>query len=594
MMIGRRPLCAFGTVLLALTLAGSTALPAQQTVSGRWRVLIPDFQPINDEDDDFGKDLADELRDLIDDMLRNRAVDEDDIKDALKKYGLKMEGLTCNDARALALQENYQVVLCARYAGTKEAWQIQDIKFVLSETGEEFEVDPIMSADKMEEEAARQIVQAFELFNEQTRVAIFCGEEAQSLNWENALGHCDRALELNPNSNTTRYTRAFVLKETERYEESLAEVQRLLVRDPYHQSALSLGGFLASNLDGQEALARDFYNRYLEQDPMNAAVRMRVAFDLAQQGGDPLGGMLIIEQGVALDPGNISFYEQLGNFAFAGAERVRSEAQAADPDGDGLTPEVREIYGKAIAAYERVFLEKGEEMSVSQLRNVVAAQLTLGNLAEAIEFGERAVASHPEEASLRDIYSRALQESGRITEAIAALAAIEEIDPDWPDLHLRMADMLIREGHVEEAVPVLETAVAKGTEPDRAANMIFAYAFNNYIQPEVKNYPRFIDLIQLAEQFEVSTTTREQYEFFHAYTLYEYADDLQAPEAADDAARLASANLTLPMFREALVHFQRGKGHTDRTEGLQYELRVQNTRDYIDIQERLIERASRR
>ncbi len=593
-MIGRRPLCAFGTVLLALTLAGSTALQAQQTVSGRWRVLIPDFQPINDEDDDFGKDLADELRDLIDDMLRNRAVDEDDIKDALKKYGLKMEGLTCNDARALALQENYQVVLCARYAGTKEAWQIQDIKFVLSETGEEFEVDPIMSADKMEEEAARQIVQAFELFNEQTRVAIFCGEEAQSLNWENALGHCDRALELNPNSNTSRYTRAFVLKETERYEESLAEVQRLLVRDPYHQSALSLGGFLASNLDGQEALARDFYNRYLEQDRMNAIVRMRVAYDLLQDGDDPLGAMLIIEQGVDLDPDNLDFYEQLGGFAFAGAGRVRREEQAADPDGDGLTPEVRELYGKAIAAYERVFLERGEEMLVSQLSNVVAAQLTLGNLAEAISFGERAVASHPEETSLWAIYSRALQESGQISEAVAALASIEEIDPDFPDLHLRMATMLVGEGRVEEAVPVLHVAVEHGTEPDRAAYVIFRYIINNYVQPDVKNFPRFIELIPLAEGFEVSVPRREEFEFWHGYALFSYALELTAPEDAEDAVRLASANRTLPMFQEALLHLQRGKGHGDRTPGLLYEQRVDNALQFIDIQERIIERASRR
>ena len=96
------------TVLLALTLLGSTALQAQQTVSSRFRVLIPDFQPVNDEDDDFGKDLADELRDLIDDMLTHSAVDEDDIEDALKQFDLDMEDLNCIVARQLAQQNNYQ------------------------------------------------------------------------------------------------------------------------------------------------------------------------------------------------------------------------------------------------------------------------------------------------------------------------------------------------------------------------------------------------------------------------------------------------------------------------------------------------------
>ena len=480
-MIGRRPLgVAWVPVLLALTLSGNTALQAQQTVSSRFRVLIPDFQPMNDEDDDFGKDLADELRDLIDEMLTHSAVDEDDIKDALKQFDLDMEDLNCITARQLAAQNNYQVVLCAQYAGSKEAWQIQNIRFVDSGTGEVFEVDPVMSADKMEKEAATEIVQRFALFVEQTRVAVFCRDYAQSQQWENALQNCDRALELNPNATTSRYTRANVLRQVERYEESLAETQRVLEHDPFHQDALYLGGFLAVTLENNE-LARGFYNRYLELDPTNAAVRMQVAYDLAQQ-GDPIGGIQILEEGIAVTPDNIDFYEQLGNFAFMGAENARREAQS---DGsDGMTAEVAELYRKAIAGYERVFLEKGEEMLVSQLRNVTAAQLTLGNVDEAIAFGERAIASHPEEAGLRAIYAEALHESGQITEAVAALAAIEEINPDWPNLHLRMANWLIEDGRVDEAVPVLHSAVAQGSTPDAAANMIFAHAYSTYVQPQ--------------------------------------------------------------------------------------------------------------
>jgi len=590
MMIRRSPLFSCVTVLFALTLLGSTALQAQQTVSSRFRVLIPDFQPLNEEDDDFGKDLADELRDLIDDMLTHSAVDEDDIKDALKEYDLKMEGLNCTTARQLALQKNYQVVLCARYAGTKERWEIQRIQFVDSGTGEVFEVDDVLSADKMEEEAAREIVQAFALFVEQTRVAIFCRDYAASQQWENALQNCDRALELNPSSNTSRYTRANVLRQTDRHEEALEETQRVLEYDPYHQNGLLLGGFLASNIDGQEDLARDFYNRYLEQDPTNASVRVNVAYDLAQQ-GDALGGMLIIEQGVELDPDNVAFYEQLGNFAFAGAERVRREA--ALDGSDGLTAEVRELYGKAIAAYERVFLDKGEEMLVSQLRNVAAAQLTLGNQAEAVSFSERAIASHPEEASLRDVYARALYESGQISEAVTALSAIEEIDPDWPNLYLRMASWLIEDGRIDDAIPALESAVAHGATPDRAATPIFNYGLVNYVQPDVKNFPRFIELIPLAEGFEVSVPRREEFEFWHGYALFPYGVEISAPEDAADAERLASANRTLPMFQEALLHFQRGEGHAGRTEGLAWEQRVENVRAYIEIQERLIARANR-
>ncbi len=583
-MIGRSPLFSCVTVLFALTLLGGTALQAQQTVSSRFRVFIPDFQPLNEEDDDFGKDLADELRDLIDDMLTHSAVDEDDIKDALKEYDLDMEDLTCITSRQLALQKNYQVVLCARYTGTKERWEIQRIQFVDSGTGEVFAVDNIVSAEKMEEEAAQQIVQSFELFVEQTRVAIFCRDYAQSQQWENSLQNCDRALELNPTSITSRYTRANVLRQTERYEESLEETQRVLEYDPYHTNALLLGGFLASNISGQEDLARDFYNRYLEQDPTNASVRMNVAYDLAQQ-GDALGGMLIIEQGVELDPDNIAFYEQLGNFAFAGAERVRREA--ALDGSDGLTAQVRELYGKAIAAYERVFVDKGEEMLVSQLRNVAAAQLTLGNMTEAASFSERAIASHPEEASLRDIYARALYDSGQISEAVTALSAIEEIDPDWPNLHLRMASWLTEEGRIEDAVPVLESAVAHGATPDQAANMIFSFAYSNYVQPQEKNYSRFIELVLLAKEFEVGLEAREQYDFWHGYSIFTLAIEAQTAED------VAGANRSLPMFRQALGLFQEGKGYADRTASIEYQVYVDNTNTYIEIQDAIIRRANR-
>ena len=583
-MIGRSPLFSCVTVLFALTLLGGTALQAQQTVSSRFRVFIPDFQPLNEEDDDFGKDLADELRDLIDDMLTHSAVDEDDIKDALKEYDLDMEDLNCITSRQLALQKNYQVVLCARYTGTKERWEIQGIQFVDSGTGEVFAVDNILSAEKMEEEAAQEIVQSFELFVEQTRVAIFCRDYAQSQQWENSLQNCDRALELNPTSITSRYTRANVLRQTDRYEDSLEETQRVLEYDPYHTNALLLGGFLASNISGQEELARDFYNRYLEQDPANASVRMNVAYDLAQQ-GDALGGMLIIEQGVELDPDNIAFYEQLGNFAFAGAERVRREA--ALDGSDGLTAQVRELYGKAIAAYERVFDDKGEEMLVSQLRNVAAAQLTLGNMTEAASFSERAIASHPEEASLRDIYARALYDSGQISEAVTALSAIEEIDPDWPNLHLRMASWMTEEGRIEDAVPVLESAVANGATPDQAANMIFSFAYSNYVQPQEKNYSRFIELVLLAKEFEVGLEAREQYDFWHGYSIFTLAIEAQTAED------VAGANRSLPMFRQALGLFQEGKGYADRTASIEYQVYVDNANTYIEIQDAIIRRANR-
>ena len=580
MMTGRHRLGIVAAVLLALPGMGSTAIEAQQTASSRFRVLVPDFRPMNGENKGFGEKLADELRDRISDLNTHVAVSEGDIKDQLKRFDMDMEDLNCIRSRQLAQQSNYEVVLCAEYTGTKERWDIQNIKFVGTSTGEEFDVDPIISADKQEEAAATEIVDRFKLFVEQTRVAVFCVDYAQSQQWASSLENCDRALELNPNANSVRYTRADVLRQTDRFEESLAEITRLLEKDPFHENALLLGGFVAINL-GDEELARDYYRQYLELDPTNATVRMRVAYDLAQE-GDPLGGMELIDEGIAVDPENLDFYEQVGNFAFAGAEQVRKEAQV--DGGDGMTQEVADLYRKAIGAYERVFEAKGEETLVTQLRNVAAAHLQLGDAAAAAEFASRALETHSEEASLWDVYARALQESGEVDEAVQALANIESIDPDWPNLHLRMGNWLIEAGRIEDAVPILQQAVARGSAVDQAANMIFSHAHSNYVAPAEKNWGRFVELVRLAKEFEVTAQAREQFDFWHAYALYNSGMAVGAAETLD------SANRSLPMFQQALRLFRESKAYADRTPSIDYQRFIEAAGTYIEIQEAIIKR----
>ena len=566
--------------VIMASMALNVPASAQESVSGRFRVLIPQFLPMNDEDDGFGDKLADRLRDQIDDLNTHAAVSERDINDQIKEFKIKKEDVNCITARQLAAQANHPVVLCAEYSGTKEAYEVQNIKFISVDTGEEYGVDPVMSADKQEEDAARQIVQQFALFVEQQRVAVFCGDYAASQQWEAAMQNCDRALELNPGSNSSRYTRASVLRQQDDLEGALEEVKRLIELDPFHTDALLLGGFLAINLDDAE-LARGYYRNFLQLDPTNAQVRMQVAYDAAQA-GDPLGGMEIIQDGVDSDPENIDFHQQLGNFAFAGAEKVRTEAQL--DGGDGMTEEVATIYRRAIAAYEKVFEAKGAETLVSQLRNTSAAYLLLGETAQSAEFSRRALDSHPQEASMWGIYADALNELGQVDEAVVALSEIETINPDYPNLYLRMANWLLQAGDIDQAVPVLHKAVNQGSAPDQAGNMIFGRAYSSYIQPNEKNYSRFVELIRLAKDFEVTVETREQYDFWHAYSLYNIGIVAQQPENVDSAER------SLPMFREALSLFQRAKGYADRTPSINYAQFSEASTTYIEIQEAIIKR----
>ena len=570
-------ICLF--VIMAV-MALSVPVSAQETVSGRFRVLIPQFLPMNDEDDGFGDKLADRLRDQIDELNTHAAVSERDINNQIKEFKIKKEDVNCITARQLAAQAGHPIVLCAQYSGSKEAYEVQNIKFVSVDTGEEYVVDPVMSADKQEEDAATQIVERFTLFVEQQRVAVFCGDYAASRQWESAMENCDGALELNPTSNASRFTMASILRQMEDLEGALEEVKRLIERDPYHTDALLLGGFLAINLKDPQ-LARGYYRNFLQLDPTNAAVRMQVAYDAAQA-GDPLGGMEIIQEGVDADPANIDFHEQLGNFAFAGAENLRAEA--ALDGGDGVTEEVISIYRRAIAAYEKVFEVKGAETLVSQLRNTSAAYLQLGEASQSAEFSRRALEAHSQETSLWNIYAQALNELGLVDEAVAALSELAAINPDYPNLFLRMANWLLLVGDFDQAVPVLHKAVNQGSAPDRAGEMIFGRAYSTYVQPDEKNYPRFVELIRLAKDFGVTVEIQEKYDFWHAYSLYNIGLVAQQPENVDSAER------SLPMFREALALFQQGRGYADRTPGISHAQFSEGSTTYIEIQEAIIKR----
>ena len=189
---------------------------------------------------------------------------------------------------------------------------------------------------------------------------------------------------------------------------------------------------------------------------------------------------------------------------------MRKEAQI--DGGDGMTQEVVDLYHKAIGAYEKVLDAKGEETLVTQLRNVSAAHLQLGDALASAEFSKRALQSHSQEPSLWAIYAEALKESGQIDDAVKALSSIESIDPNWPNLHLRMGSWLIESNSIEDAIEVLQKGIASGVSPDQAANMIFSHAYSTYIQPAQKDYARFVALIVNAKDFEVTTQIRQQFD----------------------------------------------------------------------------------
>ncbi len=109
----RRIQIALTLVAAALVLAPAAQVQAQDM--GRFRVLIPNFEPLDGANKKFGERAAKELRELINSLATHQPIEEKEIKSNLKRFKMDMDELDCIRTRQLASQINAQVALCASY-----------------------------------------------------------------------------------------------------------------------------------------------------------------------------------------------------------------------------------------------------------------------------------------------------------------------------------------------------------------------------------------------------------------------------------------------------------------------------------------------
>jgi tetratricopeptide (TPR) repeat protein len=570
------------SVLLVLLAVLGTHVPAfsQESAQSRaFRVLVPDLQPLEGADRGFGKDVAEALRELLGTLLTHEAMSRSDLDRALDRLELDMEDLDCVRARQAASVLDAQVALCASYRPEGDHFVV-DAVFWDTGAAESFTVPTTTGAEGDESAVARHIFDEFDRFTRHLLAVTSCEEYARSRLWDEALRYCDRALELNPDALGPRYRRARTLFEMERGEEALAELERLLQRDPVHEAALELAGYVSATLDRSDE-ARGYYARFLELQPGRAAVRMRVAYDLAQA-GDTRGALLLIREGLDLDPDNIDLWEQLGGYAFSIGETMNRDRPQREDSGT-VAPGADEYFTLAIDAYERVFAARGAETPAVHLRNVVAAYLRLQQVEEATTTARRALETHPGDDGLWSAYANALARDGRLSEAVEAMRRLEELNPAYPNLGLRWGRWLIEGGRIGEAVEVLRRlATSDARQADAAASLVVAHAYAEGIQKE--DFPFVVEaMVAVKELPNLSPRGRHQINFWHGYALLWSAAREQEPRT------LETARATLPKFREAL-ELLRDVGDYPSTVNVNIDELRGNVATYIEIQEAIIAR----
>lgn len=578
---------------LAFLAGGVTSSPAvaQDVGAGdRITIMVPDLAP-KDASKRFGERVANELRDMIEELHTHQTVSSRDLRNARGQFNLSQEDLyNCISARQLAMRMNWGLVLCGEYEDVSSGVVGVNAKFVGAETGDEFEVPEFTVSSRDQRQAAATILETFDAWQTQLRHTVFCRQYMESQAWSRALENCNRALEINPGSSQARYMTAFILRETDRPEEALESLDALLERDEMHQDALKLAGITATEA-GLQDRARGYFDRYMELNPGDVGVRLTVATDMANA-GDPALAMEFARAGVEVAPDDMTLHTYIGHFGVQAAARLESQLnqQRQSPtqgtEGPAAAPEsVQEYYEIAADAYQRVFEEQGSEADPRILERLIIAQYKLDRFDEAVELGQRAVElpALADNAAVWDAYSRALQAAGQAREALAAIERTEELGQRTPALTQRRAMLQLELGNEQRAVASLVRGVEEGQfQATNAFNIIFGNAYNQKFQRGQLNAA--YDLLEAAGPLAVTEKDRLTRNFWRGYIRFEQAKAAHEPMTAASAARAK------PLFEQALELFRAARGYEQYHASANVPDLIENTQRFIQIEEALIKR----
>lgn len=577
-----------GTLGLGLLAAASSPLLAARAVAQvaeRARVIVTNLKPLDDANKRFGRDLAKELRELINRLPRHQPVEESEVRDAAKNYDIEYDELDCIQSLQLANLVNAEIVFCGTVTENRDdrTFSLSGIQFAAPRGTSLGIADKTWDRDDPEL-AAQEIAGVFDTFVQQSLSADFCGQYFDSQDWESAEENCTSALEMNPDHTQVRFIYANLLKETDRLDQAYTETLRVIEQDPLHEQALQLAGFLAATLEMADK-AREHYTSYLVLNPGNAQVRMRIAYELAQA-GDPEGAMLLMEEGLEIEPENVDLLLQHASFATRAAQDRIAAAGADAP----LTAEAAELYRKAQLSYQAAYAERGIEMDPRHLRSMIVIFKELGRIEEAVEMAEQVLETHDDEAQFWSLYADLLREAGRLDEAILALDETAARDPDYQNIRARQGTWLIEAGREDESLPRLQEAVENREQTaDNIARILFAAGHSKGINAEPKDLDYALRMIGLAKTFqdELSEAAAGEIDFWHGYALYEQAVEQEKPQTLQTAQR------TLPKFQQAARLFAQPRVAA-YAEARSIANSLQQLRDatqqYVEIQEAIIQR----
>src|SRR4051812_44095874 len=199
--------------------------------------------------------------------------------------------------------------------------------------------------------------------------------------------------------------------------------------------------------------------------------------------------------------------------------------------------ELKKQFDKAIAVYVKIlesFDEHAEEVDVALFNRVGDLMLRQGNVADAVDYYEKAVERYSEGGFFNNAialcnkilrhspgrasvyyrlgkisaqkgfktdakqnfleYADRMQKSGKIDEAFRALKEFADLCPDQDDIRLMLADQLSKLGRKDEAIEQLQTLYqryqSEGRESEAAATATRMRAIDPTVEPQAEGTRR--------------------------------------------------------------------------------------------------------
>ncbi len=558
------------TALLLVALGYEEA--RAQDGSGRARVLVATFQTEGSVDDDFGRDIAEQLRDRVDDFDLLVPVSRDEVEEAIDRFDLDENQMDLVSWRQLASRLNAQLIIYGDVSGQGDGARV-DALFVEADRGEQTEIPgfsvPGDGGDEAEQ-AAQRVSRALDEHVSYLSARLNCQDYLSAGQLEDAARNCDRALEIRPNSSQALYLRGQVAVENENWQEAVDYLERSVEQTPENEGALQSLAFAHAQAGNRER-SIELYRQYLEFNPDDPDVRLSVAYNLANAGALS-ESMQLIQAGIERDSTNAAFWKYLGDVALQrGTSGDRQPAGGAPAPGDSAATQQsapaegdRQQAGRqggvadsaalrtAINAYERYFELEPDSVNASTLRNVVGAHLLLGNTQQALDVSSRAlgmVQSDAERASLHSLRADIFARQEQLGRAIAAMDSVIAADETRSNAYFKRGLFKLRADRGDAMSDFRAAIESGGTQPNQVAQQLYATGHNRYYQNQ--RFQQAANMFEAALEFAESQDLEQQLHFWTGYSYFRIGrqlDDANQEEACQPARR------ALQTFQQVLPH----------------------------------------